>query len=132
MLLFGESVWQESSLAAAMLVPGIASVDNAIRYNRAGGRVEVSLEIEDDPTALLTVQDDGPGIPADQREKVFERFHRGDGLQRSGSGLGLSIVRSAVHRLHGRIFIQDVRREFAPFGRGVAMVVRIPLDPRGR
>lgn len=103
-------------------------VDNAIRYNKPGGRVEVSLVHDDSRTALLTVQDDGPGIPTDQREKVFERFYRGENVRRSGSGLGLPIVRSAVNRLGGRIFIHDVGPPFAPVGQGVAISIRIPLS----
>ena len=103
-------------------------VDNAIRYNKPGGRVEVSLVQEDNQTVLFTVQDDGPGIPPDQREKVFERFYRGESVRRSGSGLGLPIVRSAVNRLGGRIFIHDVRPPFAPFGQGVAISIHLKLS----
>jgi signal transduction histidine kinase len=75
-------------------------VDNAIKHGRAGGQVVVANE-NIDGKPVVTVADDGPGIPADQYEHVFKRFYR---LEHSrytpGNGLGLSLV-SAVARLHG-------------------------------
>ena len=75
-------------------------VDNAIKYTPAGGRIVLGLL----PTASgaeVYVADTGPGIPADQRERVFDRFHRLESSRSTpGSGLGLSLVR-AVARLHG-------------------------------
>jgi two-component system sensor histidine kinase TctE len=77
-------------------------VDNAIRYNRAGGHVAVLLS-RDAGTARLVVEDDGPGIPAADHERVFERFVRLDPKPgREGSGLGLAIVRSIATR-HGAL-----------------------------
>jgi len=75
-------------------------VDNAIKHGRAGGQVVVANEnIDGQP--VVSVSDDGPGIPADQHEHVFKRFYR---LEQSrytpGNGLGLSLV-AAVARLHG-------------------------------
>lgn len=103
-------------------------VDNAIRYNKPGGRVEVSLVQASPKIAVLTVQDDGLGIPAHQREKVFERFYRGDSVRQAGSGLGLPIVRSAVNRLGGKIFINDISPAFSPSGQGVAISIRFPVN----
>lgn len=74
-------------------------VDNAIRYTPVGGRVQVALAAEGDRVAL-TVSDDGPGIPPDQREQVLQRFHRLAGQDIQGSGLGLSIV-ARIAELHG-------------------------------
>ncbi len=73
-------------------------VDNAIRYTQAGGRVTVHVRAE--PRPQLVVSDDGPRIPPEQRERVFERFHRLLGTHAEGSGLGLAIVRdiAALHR----------------------------------
>jgi signal transduction histidine kinase len=75
-------------------------VDNAIKHGRAGGQVVVATEnIDGQP--VVSIADDGPGIPADQHEHVFKRFYR---LEHSrytpGNGLGLSLV-AAVARLHG-------------------------------
>lgn len=73
--------------------------DNAIRYTPAGGQVRVATGTEGG-RAWLEVEDDGPGIPASERDKVFERFYRVLGTGASGSGLGLSIVRR-IAELHG-------------------------------
>ncbi len=74
-------------------------LDNALRYTPEGGRVRVVLDRSEDAVALC-VDDSGPGIAADARERVFERFHRESGSGVEGSGLGLSIVREvlALHR----------------------------------
>jgi signal transduction histidine kinase len=75
-------------------------VDNAIKHGRAGGEIVVASE-NIDGRPVVSVADDGPGIPADQYEHVFKRFYR---LEHSrytpGNGLGLSLV-AAVARLHG-------------------------------
>ena len=75
-------------------------VDNAIKHGRAGGRVVVASE-NADGCPLISISDDGPGIPADQHEQVFKRFYR---LEQSrytpGNGLGLSLVAAVAH-LHG-------------------------------
>jgi signal transduction histidine kinase len=75
-------------------------VDNAIKHGRAGGQVVVANE-NIDGRPVISIADDGPGIPADQYEHVFKRFYR---LEHSrytpGNGLGLSLV-AAVARLHG-------------------------------
>jgi signal transduction histidine kinase len=75
-------------------------VDNAIKHGRAGGQVVVANE-NTDGGPVISIADDGPGIPADEREHVFKRFYR---LEHSrytpGNGLGLSLV-AAVARLHG-------------------------------
>ena len=75
-------------------------VDNAIRYTPAGGRVTVHVRAE--PRPQLVVSDDGPRIPVEERERVFERFHRLLGTQAEGSGLGLAIVRdiASLHEAH--------------------------------
>jgi signal transduction histidine kinase len=74
-------------------------VDNAIRYTAPSGRVRVSLQ-PDDTTVRLIVQDNGPGIPPDERERVFDRFYRSRDAAAGGSGLGLAIVRQ-VADMHG-------------------------------
>ena len=74
-------------------------IDNAIRYTAPSGRVHVSVQ-PDDTTVQLIVQDNGPGIPPDERERVFDRFYRGRDAAAGGSGLGLAIVRQ-VADMHG-------------------------------
>jgi signal transduction histidine kinase len=75
-------------------------VDNAIKHGRDAGRVIVEVA-EREGCALVSVADDGPGIPGDERQHVFKRFYRLERSRRTpGNGLGLSLV-SAVARLHG-------------------------------
>lgn len=75
-------------------------VDNAIKYTPIGGHIVLGLRPAGEAVEL-SVADTGPGIPADQRERVFDRFHRLESSRSTpGSGLGLSLVR-AVARLHG-------------------------------
>ena len=74
-------------------------IDNAIRYTDAGGQVQVSVTNADD-RVVLAVRDTGPGVPADQRPLVLERFYRVPGTGASGCGLGLSIAKRIVE-LHG-------------------------------
>lgn len=95
-------------------------VDNALRYTPGGGRVDVELASRDG-LAELSVRDTGPGIPAEARERVFERFQRLAGADTRGSGLGLAIVRQVV-RIHGG----DIELLDAPGG-GLLVRVWLPL-----
>lgn len=74
-------------------------VDNAVKYTPAGGRVDVSVSLADG-APCLQVADSGPGIPADELSRVFDRFYRRPGQAVTGSGLGLAIARSVAER-HG-------------------------------
>jgi two-component system, OmpR family, sensor kinase len=98
-------------------------VENAIRYTPAGGTVDVAATLEHG-APLLCVRDDGPGIPAAERERVFDRFYRGEdapALARdaSGSGLGLAIVKAIAER-HGAA----VSLHTPAGGRGLEVQVR--------
>jgi signal transduction histidine kinase len=108
---------RQRSIAVALIAPqtlyfsvdrsGFSSVvdnliDNAIRYAPAGGSVDVSLSMES-TGLVLTVRDNGPGIPEAYLEKVFERFYRIPGNSQSGSGLGLSIVQKVAAAHHATI-----------------------------
>ncbi|WP_338322954.1 sensor histidine kinase [Croceibacterium ferulae] len=80
-------------------------LDNAIRYNRAGGLVVVTME-RTDTAITIAVADDGPGLPAADLERVGQRFVRlATSAGREGSGLGLAIVRSAAQRLGAEVAI---------------------------
>jgi signal transduction histidine kinase len=75
-------------------------VDNAIKHGRAGGQVVVTNE-NIDGSPVISIADDGPGIPSDEYEHVFKRFYRREHSRYTpGNGLGLSLV-AAVARLHG-------------------------------
>ena len=80
-------------------------VDNALRYTPAGGSVKVRAWPDGDE-ARVEVADTGPGIPEEERERVFDRFYRGHNAPAGGSGLGLAIVRQ-VATLHGGSIVLD-------------------------
>lgn len=95
-------------------------VDNAVRHASSTVALEVRSE---GGHAVLTVADDGPGIPADERERVFERFARLDDARdrdAGGTGLGLAIVRELLRRSDGSISLQD-----NPSGAGLVAVVHL-------
>lgn len=75
-------------------------LDNAITYTREGGHVTVRCGVAAEGAPFLEVQDNGPGIPEEIREKIFDRFFRAPSHGEPGTGLGLAIVREAVER-HG-------------------------------
>jgi len=95
-------------------------VDNALRYTPAGGRVDLALGQTED-RAVLTVSDNGPGIPTSEWEPVFERFYRLAGGDIPGSGLGLAIVREIATQHQA-----DIRLEDTPGG---GLTVRITFPP---
>lgn len=77
-------------------------VDNAIRYTPEGGKVDLSVSVSDGK-AELHIQDSGPGIPLDERNRVFDPFYRMLGSEQIGSGLGLSIVQTISSRIGAEI-----------------------------
>ena len=95
-------------------------VDNAVRYTPAGGRVTVRCEREGD-SVQVTVEDTGPGIAEEERERVFDRFYRGRSAEGSGTGLGLAIVSQVAEMHRGRVAL-----EAGPHG-GLRVVVRLPI-----
>lgn len=101
-------------------------VDNAIKYGRTGGRVVVGGELirgAGGPGVALWVQDDGPGIPRESLDRIFERFYRVDAArsrEQGGTGLGLSIVKHIV-QAHGG----EVRAE-SEIGGGAVFRITLP------
>ena len=89
-------------------------IENAIRYTPSGGQIDVGVRLEDG-AAVLEVSDTGPGIPAGERERVFDRFYRRAGNDSPGAGLGLAIVRKVAERHGARVQLDD-----APGGHGLA------------
>jgi two-component system OmpR family sensor kinase len=95
--------------------------ENAIKYTPAGGRVELALR-RDAAAALVEVCDTGPGIPPAERDRIFDRFYRGDPARgRGGTGLGLALVRSIISMHGGRISVHG-----GPTG-GTCFRVSLPL-----
>jgi signal transduction histidine kinase len=94
-------------------------VDNAVRYAPLGGTVQVRCRSAAQQ-ALLEVSDTGPGIPAAERDRVFDRFYRRAAAQEGGTGLGLAIVKAIAERHGARIELGD-----APGG-GLHVAVNFP------
>ena len=92
-------------------------VDNAIRYTPPGGAVTAAI-LGSASGVTLRVEDNGPGIPADQRERVFERFYRLHDDGPGGSGLGLPIVREIAAASRA-----DVKLSDRPSGNGLIVSV---------
>jgi len=97
-------------------------VDNALRYTPAGGVVTVGIE-RVDTHWRLTVRDNGPGIPAAERERVFERFYRVLGTEAEGSGLGLAIAREIAAASGGTITLDSGTEE-----RGLLVTITLPAE----
>jgi signal transduction histidine kinase len=109
--------------SAAMIPDGLEQVldnllDNAIRYSPRGGSVNVSVTCGQDDSCLVAVADNGPGIPAENLPRLFDRFWRGDSDQ-PGTGLGLAIVAHLVSRAGGSISASETP------GGGLTVTVRL-------
>ena len=120
-------------------------VDNALNYTPAGGTVTV--RVVDDPfgqVVVVQVEDSGPGIPAAEREKVFQPFYRALGTNVDGSGLGLAIVAEIAAQHGATVALEDANLRPrsaatggatsgadapAPFGPGARFTVRFPAAP---
>jgi signal transduction histidine kinase len=98
-------------------------VDNALRYAPEHSAVTVSLR-EASGTVELAVEDAGPGIPPEQRERVMRRFQRVHGDVTAGSGLGLPIAKAIVERHHGSLVLGEARPGRQP--PGLCVQIRLP------
>lgn len=102
-------------------------ISNAVKYNRPGGRVEVSAFVEGDQVAVR-VKDTGIGIPQEDIPRLFERFYRVDkarSRERGGTGLGLAIAKEIVEQHNGTIQVES------QLDQGTAVTIRIPAAPAG-
>ena len=96
-------------------------IDNSLRYTPSGGHVTVRTARQDDH-AILEVEDNGTGIPADEREKIFERFYRLPDNGPEGCGLGLAIVREIAQGHHATVAVHT-----GAGGRGTRMIITFPV-----
>lgn len=98
-------------------------LDNAIKYTQPGGRITVRTEGAEG-MAVVTVSDTGLGIPADEKDRIFDRFYRGGTAKRKtagGAGLGLAIVKEIVQAHSGEVNVDSTP------GLGTTFTVRLPL-----
>ncbi|EKV29802.1 multi-sensor signal transduction histidine kinase [Caenispirillum salinarum AK4] len=104
-------------------------LSNAFKFTPTGGRIVCSVEQPDDRSAVISVQDSGPGVPLDMRGTIFERFRQADGgatRQSGGTGLGLAVTKEFAELHGGTISVAD-----APAG-GALFQVSLPLSaPEG-
>jgi two-component system phosphate regulon sensor histidine kinase PhoR len=103
-------------------------IDNAIKYGRPQGTVVVSARPVNGGQVEMSVRDDGPGIPPESLERVFERFYRVDkarSREQGGTGLGLSIVKHIVQGHGGRAWAKS------ELGHGTVFNFTLPQDPAG-
>jgi signal transduction histidine kinase len=119
--------------AQSAVVPGVKDdlhrltlnlIENAARHTPSGTHIRASTAT-DNGIAVLTVEDDGPGVPPELGPRVFDRFVRGTGTGTRGAGLGLAIVR-AVAESHGG----TVDLEQPESGPGARFVIKIPREAR--
>ena len=96
-------------------------VENAILYTMPGGTIDIAVR-QNERSALIDIADTGPGIPPDERERVFDRFYRRRGVNSTGCGLGLAIVKSAVTRHGGTILLGEAEN-----GKGLRVVIELPF-----
>ena len=115
----GLTLLADQSLLTEML---LNLVENAVKYGKSKGHIGIHA-IQKNGQIVLTVQDDGIGIPADALPHIFERFYRVDSARdRSGTGLGLSIVQWIVQAHHGTIRVES------EVGKGTGFYIEFPSD----
>jgi signal transduction histidine kinase len=94
-------------------------LENAIRWSPRGGEVRLVLERRE-AVALIAIEDQGPGVPPELRERVFDRFFSQSSGKGAGAGLGLAIARRAAGQMGGRMWVEDAE------GGGARFVLAIP------
>lgn len=94
---------------------------NAIKYSKSNGIITVTIE-QAGTDIHFSVADQGPGIPAEYKQKVFERFFKVPGSLSSGSGLGLSISKEFIEAQHGKIWVDSTP------GAGSKFVFSLPME----
>ncbi|HEU4712371.1 MAG TPA: ATP-binding protein [Pyrinomonadaceae bacterium] len=98
-------------------------VDNAAKYSAPGSRIRIRAQRADDDSIRMTVEDEGPGIAPDLRERVFDKFFRATSSHQSqGTGMGLAIAKGIVEAHGGRISIESGAE-----GKGTLVVFTLPI-----
>ena len=114
-----------SGQAAALAILVRNLVDNALKYTPAGGTVDVAVINEAERGVCLTIEDSGPGIPEEERERVFDRFYRIAGSEAGGSGLGMAIIKAIADR-HGATLSLGQSERLG----GLSVSVQFPAPPQ--
>lgn len=101
-------------------------IENAVKFTPAGGKVDIGIYREGD-TAVVQIEDTGPGIPSSDIDRVFEPFFRSRQTGGEGSGLGLSIVKRIVERFRGSIQIENIAEANRS---GLRAILRLPATDK--
>jgi signal transduction histidine kinase len=118
----GGSVWALGDPGSIARILRIL-MDNAVRVSPPGSELVIELQRGED--VRISVCDQGPGVPVEEREQIFRRFHRGrDTRGQAGFGLGLAIGRELAERMGGHLTLDD-----APEARGARFTLRLPSSP---
>ena len=102
-------------------------LDNALRHTPRGGRIDVGV-YQQEETAVLQIEDTGPGIEPADLDRIFEPFFRGSRPRGEGTGLGLSIVKRILDRMGGTIALENIT---SAGGTGLRATVRLPIAASG-
>ena len=97
-------------------------IENAAKYSTVGTPVDISGTIEDDQVIRITITDEGAGVPNEEKQAIFQRFHRGKGQALSGTGIGLFLVQALVESHGGNVWVED-RSDKS----GACFVVTLPV-----
>jgi signal transduction histidine kinase len=100
-------------------------VDNAIKFSPMAGQIRIRVDATSD-RALVDVIDSGPGIAAEARERIFDRFFREDDAQAKGSGLGLSLARGGIEAIGGSLTLERSGADGSVFRITLPRAVRAP------
>jgi two-component system phosphate regulon sensor histidine kinase PhoR len=104
-------------------------LDNALKYTPKGARIELASRLHNGDEVVVSLRDNGPGIPADDLPHLFERFYRvdkGRSRETGGTGLGLSIVKHIAQLHGGRVWVES------QLGQGTTFFVSVPLRSVGK
>ncbi len=100
-------------------------IDNAIKYTRPGTTVNIDMTKNKDEEVIISVKDEGEGIPSNEYKRIFERFYRLNkerSRKKGGTGLGLSIVKEVAQNHQGRVWVES------KWGEGSTFFMALPLD----
>jgi two-component system sensor histidine kinase QseC len=114
------SMIQGSAIAIEIMIRNL--IDNAIRYGFKNTKISVRI-FEQNQKITLEIQDQGPGIPLNQQQKVFERFFRAHGPKFQGTGLGLAIVKQIASLHRAEITFDNTKNK-----KGLTIQIHFPLN----
>lgn len=90
-------------------------LDNAIKFSPQGGMIRLRLR-EEEENYVFVIKDEGPGIPQEDQQRIFQKFYQADGSRKQeGNGLGLALVKNIVDLYHGEIVVENLPKQGCRF-----------------